>query len=148
MKHIAILRLLIAAEVSLGVLSIAADFTLERNLPTGIQSYIAKSAESDLSLAQAWGLGIGFLLIIGLIVGWIGLWRLWRPARTIYTICWLAGIPLYLLLDPVVYYTPIGAMLSEYSVLAAGAILGLVFFSEFSSYFTKTKAEQGVDPNA
>jgi hypothetical protein len=141
MKHTTILRILIAVEVSLGVLGIAADFALETMLPAPIQDYIAKSANSDLTLGQASGLGIGVLLIIGLIVGWVGLWKLWRPARTIYTICWLAGVPLYLLLDPVVYYTPAGAMLGEYSVLAAGAILSLVFFSDLSSHFNRTKAE-------
>ena len=140
--------MLIAAEVLLGVFSIAADFVGETMLPTEIQDYIARSTESDLTLAQASGLGIGVILIIGLIVGWVGLWRLWRPARSIYAICWLAGVPLYLLLDPVVYYTPVGAMLSEYSVLAAGAILSLIFFSDLSPYFERTKAEQDVDPNA
>jgi hypothetical protein len=47
-----------------------------------------------------------------------------------------------------VYYTPVGAMLDEYSVLAAGAILSLAFFSELALHFNRTKAEQDVTPNA
>ena len=148
MRYAKILRLLIAAEILLGVLGIAADFAGETKLPIEIQYYIARSAEADPTFAQLAGLGIGVTLIIGLIVGWIGLWRLWRPARTIYAVCWLAGVPLYLLLDPVVYYTPVGAMLDEYSVLAAGAILSLAFFSELALHFNRTKAEQDVTPNA
>jgi hypothetical protein len=131
--------MLIASEIIFGVLGITAHFAGETKLPIEIQNYIARSSEADLTLAQLSGLGIGIVLITGVIVGWVGLWRLWRPARTIYAVCWLAGVPLYLLLDPVVYYTPLSAMLSEYSVLAVGAILSLVFISDLAPHFNGTR---------
>jgi hypothetical protein len=139
--------MLIAAEIVLGLLGITADFAGETKLPIEIRNYIARSSEADLTLAQLSGFGVGMVLVIGLIVGWVGLWRLWRPARTIYAVCWLAAVPLYLLLDPVVYYTPLGSMLSEYSVLAAGAILSLVFFSDLAGHFNRTRAEQAASCN-
>ena len=140
MNQISILRCLVATEALLGLIGIVADSAGERLLPIEIQQYLARSINADLTSSQATGLGLGVLVVIGVIVGWIGLWRLWRPARLIYTVSWLGGVPLILLLDPVVYYTPIGAMFSEYSILAAGAILGVIFFSDLAEHFGKTKA--------
>ena len=134
-----LLRCLILAEVVCGLTSAVLDLALEDRLPAEIRQYIARADETAISTVQWMGYGLGIVLLMGVIIGWIGLWRLWRPARRIYTASWLLGMPLYLLLEPVSYYTPIGAMLSEYSVLAAGMILGITHFSDLSAHFTVLK---------
>lgn len=142
-----LLRRLILAEVVCGLTSVVFDLALEDSLPAEIRRYIARSDQATLSAVQVIGYGLGSILLIGLMIGWIGLWRLWRPARRIYTICWLLGVPLYLLIEPVLYYTPLGAMFSEYSVLAAGMTLGVVYFSDLSLHFAVPNAEPCAPPN-
>ena len=97
---------------------------------------------ADLSTTGVVGLGIGMLLLAGMIVGWVGVWRLWRPARMIFTASWIAAVPIYLMLGPVVWYTPLGAIFNDYSTLAAGAIISLLFLTDVSNHFNTKKAEQ------
>ncbi|MBA4150166.1 MAG: hypothetical protein H0X66_18820 [Verrucomicrobia bacterium] len=140
-----ILRYLIVAEISLITSSVVADLVLEHTLPTEIQHYISRSAETPITSLEAVGLGLGILLLLLMLIAWVGLWRLWKPARLLYTLCWLFGVPLFLLLDSAVYYTPLGAALSEYAILSAGMILGLLYFSDLSSNFSI--AEPATAPN-
>jgi len=148
MKTTTILRLLIAAEIVFGLLEVAADLTTVTFLPVEFQQYIENEVEVDLSIMGGLGLGAAMLLLVGVFVSWIGLWRLWRPARTIYTVCWIASVPIYLILDPVAWNTPLGAMFSELSILAAGAIISLLYFSDVAEHFNKKKAEQVGDGDA
>jgi hypothetical protein len=130
-----ILRCLIISEIALTLIGVATDIILEKTLPQEIQQYIMRTKEIDLTFMQVLGGGIGLLMLIGLVVGWIGLWKLWRPARLIYTLCCILGMSIYLLIEPVVYYTPLGAVFSDLSVLAAGMILGIIYFSDLATHF-------------
>lgn len=132
-----VLRFLVVAEAAFVLMGVVSDLVLEDRLPQEIQQYIARTEAADMTLTQIVGYAVGLPLVIGVIIGWIGLWRLWRPARFIYTLCWLLGLPLYLLFEPAVCYTPLGAIFNELSVLAAGIILGVVYFSDLAAHFTK-----------
>lgn len=137
MKHKTALRYLIIAEILSSLIVITVERLGERTLPIEIHQYKARNILAGFNAAQDVGLGIGILFVFVMIVAWIGLWKLWRPARFIYTVTRLLGVLLFLLLDSVYYHTPVGAMFNEYSVLAAGAILGLIFFSDLSAHFKK-----------
>ena len=142
MKTFTILRILITAEIFFGVLAIVADLTTQASLPVEFQRYLENDVEADLTISRGLGLGFGLLSFLGIIVGWVGMWRLWRPARMIYTVSWILGVPVYLMFDPVSWNTPVGALSGEYSVLAAGAIMSLLHFSNLAEHFNKKKAEQ------
>ncbi|HTP67003.1 MAG TPA: hypothetical protein VMJ66_16540 [Geobacteraceae bacterium] len=139
----AILRCLIVAEIAFVQVGVAIDIILEKTLPQELQQYIMRAKETGMTFTQLLGFGIGLLMLIGLVVGWIGLWQLWRPARLIYTLCWILGMSSYLLIEPVVYYTPLGAIFSDFAVLAAGMIIGLIYFSDLATHFVKGQAEPG-----
>jgi len=144
MSHKKVLRYLVAAEILLVLIVLAVESLGEKALPIEIQQYKARNIQEGFTTVQDVGLGIGILFFIGVIVGWIGLWRLWRPARFIYTVTRIMGVFLFLLLDSVVYSTSVGAIFNEYSILAAGAILGLIFCSDLSLHFNKNTGKQRV----
>ncbi len=138
-----VLHLLIIAEIVFASLGIIIDLYLEKTLPQEIQEYIVRSEMAEITYSQFFAVIFGVLLIILLIVAWIGLWKLWRPARRLYTLCWLCGLPIYLFLEPVVYYTPLGAIFSEICTLSAGMIFGAIYFSELKMTFMKQSTEHG-----
>ncbi len=136
-----ILRILIVAEVVLGSVGVVVDMLLEKTLPEEMQDYIVSSEIAEIGFTQSIGLIFGTLLIILLIVAWVGLWNLWRHARLLYTVCWVLGPLLYLVLEPVVYYFPLGATLSDYSILTSGIILGIIYLTELKYNFRKEHIE-------
>jgi hypothetical protein len=125
-----ILRILIITEIVFTILEITFDIVFEKSLPPKFLEYIASTETVEISTNEAVGLIISVVLIVVTIVSWIGLWRLWRPAKLLYTLKCLLGPIIYLILEPVVYYTPLGAFFSEYAVLSAGAILSIIYFTE------------------
>lgn len=135
-----LLRGLVLVEVACGVSSAVLDLVFENTLPAEIRQYVARAENTPLSTVQMAGYVWGVILSIGMIVSLVGLWKLWGPARQLYTGCWLLGVPVYLLIEPVFYYSPVGAMLSEFSVLAAGMILGVIYFSDLSAHFERSAA--------
>ena len=142
MPHKKILRILILAEIILGLLSSATRaFEAEIVAPPG----------ADLEFDGAWspiGAFLGILCFGALIIGWIGLWKLWRPARMIYTLSWVFGpAVVYLALRIWNVQTPTEAFFGEFVGVAAGMILGLTYFSDLAKHFTKMNAEQVGAPN-
>ena len=142
-----LLKLGILVEVVCVLGTVVLEAILEDTLPNEIRLYIARNDKAEMTSVQMVGYGIGLVLLAGMIVSWIGLWRLWRPARTIYAACWLLGILLYLVMEPAYYYTPVGVILSEYSTLAGGFVLGLLYFSDVSVHFSRANAEPSAAPN-
>ncbi len=142
-----LLKWVILVGVACALGSVVLENILEDTLPSEIRQYIARNDNAEMTSVQMVGYGFGVVLLAGMIVSWIGLWRLWRPARTIYTACWLSAILLYLAMEPAYYYTPVGVMLSEYSTLAGGFVLGLIYFSDLSVHFSRAKAKPGAAPN-
>lgn len=132
-----ILRILILAEIILGLLSLAAEVFEEGVAPS---PNVVDMPDVTLDYIGTFG---AILCLVGIIVGWIGLWRLWRPARTIYTLSWILGPTFaYLVLRLSDYQTPLEAFFSGFSSVAAGMILGLTYFSDLATHFKKSNAEQ------
>ena len=140
MNNHKILKILIVLEILCGLTTIIIDLSLESYLPQEFQQYIARTKDAELTALQIFGSLIGVVVIVGQIVAWVGLWKLWKHARLLYTICVIIAVPLYLLLEPVVYYTTIGAIFSEIATLAEGIILGLLYFTNMKYYFSKEGA--------
>jgi hypothetical protein len=136
-----LLKWMILVEVACALGSVVLESMFEDTLPSEIRQYIARNDKAEMTSVQIVGYGFGVVLLAGMIVSWIGLWKLWPPSRTIYTACYLSAILLYLAMEPAYYYTPVGAMLSEYSTLAGGFVLGLIYFSDVSVHFSRAKAE-------
>ena len=130
-----LLRVAILAEVLLGVFSALLDIALQSKLPEPLRNYLAAESES-WSATDNIVLVIGVPMVVATIVGWIGLWRLWRPARSIYLYSWLAGLLLTAFSGPAVS-SAFGYTLSDASVLSAGLILGLIYFSDLRHAFDR-----------
>ena len=108
----------------------------DKSFPPEIQACIARTNQLPQSSYQQLSEGVGFLLLAGMFISWIGLWNLWPPAKWLYSICWLLGLSLYGLMEPVYYYDPSGAVLNEGATLAGGAILALLHVSSLSVRFS------------
>jgi hypothetical protein len=128
-----LLRLAIVAEVLFGMLGAVADIMLERHLPEPLREYLAAESESWSSTDTA-VLLIAVPVLIALIVAWIGLWRLWPPARPLYLYSWIASIVIVAFTGPAVS-SAVGYMFGEGAILAAGFILGLIYFSDLRHAF-------------
>ena len=130
-------------------MAIILDLFLEKYLPPEFQQYIARTNEADLTALQIFGGVVAVSVIFGQIVAWIGLWKLWKHARLLYTLCLIIGVPLYLLLEPVVYYTTVGAIFGQLTTLAEGMILGMLYFTDLKNYFLRNEnAEHANQPDA
>ena len=120
------LRILIASEVITGVAS----------------AVLTNSSYDQLPQPVGWHAALVFArvpLLLGAIAGWVGLWRLWRPARTIYIFSWLSCLPLNIFDVPYVI-TGVSGVLVDISRLSAGAILGIVYFSDLRYAFERKVA--------
>ena len=131
-----LLRCAILAEILLGILGAVLDIVLEQRLPEPLREYLAAESESWSGTDTAM-LCVGVPVLIALIIAWIGLWRLWPPARPLYLYSWLASIVMVAFLGPSVS-SAIGYMLGEGAILAAGFILGLIYFSDLRHAFERT----------
>jgi putative Mn2+ efflux pump MntP len=131
------LKIFIAVEVVLNCIGAVVDIMLESTLPEKMQEYIASAENIDAGLLGIIGLVLSFIYIVLLIISWIGLWKLWRPSRLLYTLCCFLGAIVYLAIGPVIYYSTIGAILSDYAVMASGIILCLLYFTSLKEHFKK-----------
>lgn len=80
------------------------------------------------------------------VAGFIGLFLLKRWGRTLSLALTLIGLPLYLLLGPVVQ-SPLEAMLADASSLAWGACLALAYFSPVSGRIETAAANGALRPD-
>jgi len=148
MKFTKLLRICIIAEIFFIIFEVILELLLENSLPTELLDYIARTDKLDITFSQWLSLGICVPLIALLIVSWIGLFRLWRPSRFLYTLCCVLGLSLYPLLEPVVFYTPYGAMISDLSMTNTGLILGIIFLTPLKSHFEKQKPNPSAGKDA
>src|SRR5258708_5104502 len=82
------LRVLVALEIALTLVSIAVDAYFERDLPGPLREIIADQDRNAFNLTN---LFLGFPLLLLLLAGWTGLWRLKPWARSVYSIASLIG---------------------------------------------------------
>jgi hypothetical protein len=134
-----VLRLSILCEVTCGLAWGVAAFLLRDSLPPELRSFMDQQWKRQGTIAS-WLGGSSFVVLV---VGWIGLWRLWWRARAIYTVGWLLGIVGTLFRGPRVYPGPPGAA-ALLSTLAGGLILGIVYFSDLRQHFGRPRMEQPI----
>jgi hypothetical protein len=139
MTPVKMLRVLIVCEVALIVLTIAVDSATRGALPATLQSYLAEADAATPSATIIVAAVVGLITLVAVGVGWIGLWRLWRPARAIYTTALLTGLGAVLFIGPVVWSSAAGA-LDDLASICAGIILGLIYFSELRAHFERRTA--------
>jgi hypothetical protein len=134
-----LLRIFIVAELLFLIAGIVSDWILQSTLPVELQAYINDSDAAPISNME-----IGFLLLlvpvlILFIVSWVGLWRLLRWARLLYTIAWGMSLPLVVPVGPYIM-TGLGYTFETTSTLFGGVILGLTYFSDLRHSFEGPRA--------
>lgn len=134
MPIVRLLRIIIACQIVLTILAAIVDLLLEPLLPHDLQSYLQAQAELPLTrkdrlLALVWT-----PLLVGLVIAWIGLWRLWRSAPLIYTIATILGVLLLPTLGPIVG-SGWGDALNHLHTLCSGLIIGGLYLSELKNHF-------------
>jgi hypothetical protein len=140
MKKHRLLLILVAADVLLAFASVGAEAFFGWTLPPSLAEY------TQLRFSRLPGAGdvIPLLLLIitvsTALLGWIGLVNYWRVARRLYLISLASWILETLISGPSVK-TSVGAMFAEMNGLVAGAIIGLVYFSDLARRFEKTPIE-------
>ena len=134
MKHERVLGILILCEVVLGVLATISYFSLEPFLPASLRDYLVtdRAATSQLYYTILWALWIAVLVTT--ILAWIGLLNLVRPARPLYLASW-SGYSVLLILRGPVASASVSFVLEIMMALVGGAILAMIYFSEFASKF-------------
>jgi hypothetical protein len=128
-----VLRVLIITEVVLLVAGIAADFLTQDMLGPQLR---ALRAEEDEAMPFIF-VPAFLVLMVAYIIAWIGLWRFWRHARSIYSATWVLLIVLNVLAGPYIS-TGITNAFDNLGLAASGAILALVYFSGLSTRFSSS----------
>lgn len=134
-----VLRTLIVAEVAIMVLSIAVEIIAEQFLPEPLRAWLEREVESPTTVADVVLLLVALPLLAAIVVSWVGLWRLWRPARWIYLLAVVAALLLEAVAGPWIYSGP-GAALSTAQSLISGMIVALVYFTPLSAAFQRPAA--------
>ena len=131
MDKIRLLRTLVAANVLLAFASVGAEAFFGWTLPPVLKDF-THAQFSDFPST------IHFLLLatttLCAFAAWIGLLSYWRFARRLFLVSLVLASLTELFAGPSVR-TSVGATLSAMDMLVAGAILGLVYFSELARRF-------------
>jgi hypothetical protein len=140
-----LLWILVAANIMFTFASVGAEAFFGWTLPPSLARY-THGRFTDFSMA---GVGQMFHLLLlattaaGAFAAWIGLLSYWRFARPLYLVTWACSILLILLSGPSVR-TSVGAMFRAMDALVAGAIIGLVYFSDLAHRFERAPIDSAV----
>ena len=133
------LRLLILCEIAVIVIGMVAESVGTRFLPAPLRSWVTQQYEAEPTARDFILFGVALLWLGVAIVSWVGLWRLWRPARPMYLVIVGAGIVLEALTGPWVYIGPTAAIWTAHSVLN-GLIVGVIYWSPIREAFAHSPA--------
>lgn len=128
-----LLWMLVAADVLLAFGSVGAEGLLGWTLPPALAEY-AHGRASMSGVVHAFQLLLLTANVGAALAAWIGLVNFWRFARELYLLSlglWLMDT---LLSGPSVT-TSVGALFKAMDGVVAGAIIGLVYFSDLSRRF-------------
>ena len=134
MAPLTVLRTLIIVELVSALLGIYADIALQSTFPRELQVYLFTQSQGPFSTGEALKVVVLVAFIVALVVAWVGLWFVKRWSRTLYVTVVIISLVLTLFLGPVVT-SALAAALYSISSLAAGVMLGLLWFSELRSTF-------------
>ena len=133
-----LLRQLVVAEIALAAVFVTVELIAERFLPGPLRQWMAEQWD-DSGPFELVILAALVPLLVALVVSWIGLWRLWRPARRIYLLVLIAGVLLEAAMGPTVTSGP-GAALSALQSAVSGFIVALIYVTPLSAAFERPQA--------
>lgn len=93
-----LLRSLIVTEIVLAVIYIAVELIAQRFLPAPLRAWVDQQVD-QVGPVEIVAMLLAFPLLGALVFSWIGLWRLWRPARWVYLLAVVGGLLLEALMD-------------------------------------------------
>ena len=134
MNQLRIFRVLVAAQIGLVVLAIAASVRLEKTLPEALQAYLRAQHDAPFSSKDAVLGAAAITLLAAMVVAWIALLRFWRLGPWFYLATTVIGFVLALATGPSVT-TAIETALDTASSVIAGAIIAMAFFSDVAARF-------------
>ncbi len=129
---------LVIADVLLAFASVGAEAFFGWTLPPGLADYrhVRFSGFPLGMVAGAMSFGLVIVTVILAFIAWIGLLSYWRHARRIYVIALATGLLHMLFAGPEVT-TSIGAVFRTLDAVIAGALIGLVYFSDLAHRFER-----------
>jgi hypothetical protein len=134
MNQLRVFRALIGTQIAAFVLSLAANFRLERTLPAALQAYLRERIERHPSPTEL-AVGVAVVILLpAMVVAWIALLRFWRIGPWFYLATTVGGTLLTLAAGPSVT-TAIETFADTVSSMAAGAVLAMAFFSDLRARF-------------
>jgi cell division protein FtsW (lipid II flippase) len=146
MKVSSVLRLCVVGELILVVLGLVLSSWLENRLPPPLRDWLAAEAEREATvIEQCLFPVLGLVLVLSLVAS-IGLLFLRRWAAWLYLISLGLGSMLFPFTGPTVEH-PIPDALDDLSLVCAGLILGLAFFTD-ALVRSANKGEPTVETNS
>ena len=139
MKQKRILILAVLSEWLLIAMTVTAAFSLESSFPEPLQAYLAEDAKRDYT---SWGWALTGIAIANFVLNFvssIGLLFLRSWARILYTVTLLLSSILWLFLDGPTIHSSIGGFFGDLSLIAAGFLICLIWFSGLAPCFDKHK---------
>ena len=122
------LRILLATDWTLVALAVPLAFLLETTLPPQIRDHIAVQDARPFGVIDALQLAAISLSLQLWLVGSVGAFLLWPPARHVYLASVIASVGFTPFLGPSVL-APLASAFDLASSLISGAIVGLLYFS-------------------
>ena len=105
-------------------------------MPEQLRAYLAAQREAPITVSE---LIVGTFAILWLIasgIAWIGLWRFWKYAPTLYLTVCVGGLVQLLFLGPTVQNAWSNTLSAATSIFS-GLILGLVYFSHLGVRYAR-----------
>ena len=131
-------RILVVTLLLLTIGIVVADSATRSHLPEPLRAYLDAEDKVQAEMPpRLMVLAFGAIAVASLaFISSIGLLVLWRPARLLYTLSFVIALPLYLVMDPVIY-SGTTEFLNELASLLGGAIWALLYFSPIKSHFDR-----------
>jgi hypothetical protein len=127
------LRILIAVEIGLDILSIVVFLLTKSFLPESLRAFL----EAEETTARALDMmRVAFPVFILWLGARIGLFFFWRPSRILYLISTVLGLLLTPFFGPVVD-AGWGTAFDYAAMIVSGVILALVYFSPLKSLYER-----------
>lgn len=100
MDPLTFLRALVAAEIVVTAGGVMVAFLLDGFLPQQLQVYLAAEQEAPLQALEVVVLLLALPLLGATVAAWIGIWRSWKYAPSLYLASRVGTVLLLLLMAP------------------------------------------------